>query len=35
MNANFGIMYGVTKNNRLQVAEKSLESIKIFVRDYE
>ena len=35
MNANFGIMYGVTKNNRIQVAEKSLESIKIFVRDYE
>ena len=35
MNANFGIMYGVTKNNRLQVAESSITSIKTFVKDYE
>ena len=35
MNANFGIMYGVTKNNRLEVATNSLKSIKIFVEDYE
>ena len=35
MNANFGIMYGVTKNNRLEVATNSLNCIKIFVRDYE
>jgi methylenetetrahydrofolate--tRNA-(uracil-5-)-methyltransferase len=35
MNANFGIMYGVTKNNRLEVATNSLNCIKMFVRDYE
>lgn len=35
MNANFGIMYGVTKNNRSEVATNSLKSIKIFVEDYE
>lgn len=35
MNSNYGIMYGVTKNNRLEVAENSLKSIKIFVKDYE
>ena len=35
MNSNYGIMYGVTKNNRLEVAENSLKSIKIFMKDYE
>jgi methylenetetrahydrofolate--tRNA-(uracil-5-)-methyltransferase len=35
MNSNYGIMYGVTKNNRLEVAENSIKSIKIFIKDYE
>lgn len=35
MNANYGIMYGVTKNNRLEIAEKSIKSIIEFKNKYE